>query len=1293
MPANLKHTLIVFLFVLSVPLSGQIRINEILACNVSVNYDDTYNFGSWVEIYNNNPYSVTLSGYYLSDDLAQTRKWTIPYTILASKGYILIWCDKTNTGRHSNFRIDPDGEIIILSNSAVIIDSVSFGKQKMNISYGRSPDGNGSWQYFQTPTPQKSNTGKKARTQAKEPVFSISGGFFSSQQSITLSTTNPGAKIYYTLNGSLPTDKSKLYTTPILAKDSVTVLRARVYGDTVLPSSPITQTYFINRTHSLPVISLVTDSVFLFDDSIGIYVEGVNGITGNCVSYKVNWNQDWTRPCNFEFFDKTKIRRLNQIVDTKVGGACSRMYDQKSLSILADGKYGYDRLNYQFFKTKNNLDNISITLRNSGIDWNYSMMRDGFMQSLIMDQMDLDYLGYQPSVVYINGRYWGILNIRERKDEDYLWSNYHVDPDSVDILEWYMWVNRGTNTNYYNMISYLKTHDIRTSQNYNYICTQMDVNEFMNYFITEIFCGNYDWPENNVKYWRPQRDNAKWRWILYDLDFGFGLWGTSPDMNMMKWATNTGPASGNNDSTSTYLFRTLLKNESFKKEFISRFVVHLGSTFRPERVTAILDSCRDAIASEIPDHMDRWNGLYSYWLTDVSFMYNYGQLRPWYVYQHLRDYFSLGNPTKLVLHSSLPDGTFKINNVLVPDTVYQGEYFKNSPITISSVPPPGYKIKYWNAHYTNITDLYLFSQGSSWKYLDNGVAQAASWKSIGFDDSGWKSGLGEFGYGENDQTTTLLYGPDPYNKYITNYFRKTFTVADTTGMRDVTIDLLVDDGAVVYINGLEMFRANMPTGLINFFTLAPLITENYGVSYTCPINPLVPGTNVITVEVHQFAGNTSDMSFDAALRYKKIGAAPADTIFNTPVIQSTMPYGMEVTAYYEPDTIMRYVSINEICADNKNMLDEHGEKDDWIEVYNPGSDTVDIGGMYLTDSAGNPTLQMIPAGMQQTKIPPKKHIILWADEQSYQGPLHLNFRLNQSGERICLSQKTDSFLNRIDSLYYIIQNEVNSYGRYPDGSSKTYYMYKTPGKTNNRGFVTDTNLSGIFINEICAINVSYPDEFGDYQDWIELYNSTDDTVDIGGIFVTDTLGKPLNQWLPFGDPKTKIPPKGFAVLWADKQPEQGALHLDFKLSSGHEQIGVGYFKDTNWTWIDTISYAAQLPGFSFGRYHDGDTTWIMMSYETPGQKNVKDTTIISLENIDAGHCSAYPNPVRDFVTIISPEQVAAEIKVLDVTGVQVFNTEPFTENTTLDMNAYAPGLYIIQIRTAEGLCIIRVFKE
>jgi hypothetical protein len=377
---------------------------------------------------------------------------------------------------------------------------------------------------------------------------------------------NEQVRTYYSLDGSVPDQNSSPYVSPIVI-DETAVLKIKSFADNFIPSPTFTSTYFINQDKELPIISLSTDPQNLWDYETGIYVLGPNA-ESEYPYFNANFWQDWERPANFEYYDIDQDQKINQDVIIKIFGGWSRANEQKSLSVFSNKN---DNLSYEFFPKLNVSEFRSIVLRNSGNDWSSTMLRDGFIHSLAAD-LAIDHLAYQPAVLYLNGEYWGIHNIREKLNLNYIASHHNVKKQNISLLEHNGSVIDGTNEDYIEMIDFLNSHNLVLDANYEVMKNHIDINSFINYQLLEIFAANTDWPGNNVKYWRDNSENGKWRWILFDTDFGFNwIWSEDYTHNTLEFALEENGPEWPNPPWSTFILRKLLENQSFQNDFVNRY--------------------------------------------------------------------------------------------------------------------------------------------------------------------------------------------------------------------------------------------------------------------------------------------------------------------------------------------------------------------------------------------------------------------------------------------------------------------------------------------------------------------------------------------------------------------------------------------------------------------------------------------------------------------------------------------------------------------------------------------------
>jgi hypothetical protein len=833
-------------------LHAQIVINEFSASNSTQIEDPDYaDYSDWIELYNTGSTSVSLEDYYITDNLENPDKWQITDDIsIAAGGYLLIWADSNDSALHTSFNLSADGEEIGLYNSNLVIqDSVVYSEQRSDVSYGRKTDGSSDWGYFDEATPEASNT-TTAYTYlgCNVPEFSVNGGFYTSTQSVELSNYLEG-DIYYTLDGSDPELTSTKYTDSITIS-STTIVRARIFKDDCVPGYVATASYFINENSvdaALPVVSIATNPDNFWDSEIGIYVQ--------------DYKPEWEVPINIELFENNGSDRaaFNELAGTKINGLYSWELPQKMLGIYFRKQYGNSSLSYSLINQRNRSSFDDFSLRASGSDWSYTMFRDILGQQATLLNMDIDIMGFKPSVLYVNGEYMGIHNIREKVNEDYIVSSYSLDTDSFDMVENETYAENGDLTAYNEFLTLLNK-DLSNDANYDAVAEVMDIENFTDYVITEMCVGNYS-IDHNVMAWKP-KDSGQWKWILMDLDRGF-------------------------DSASKYLisFYTgedvlplsdLLENDAYTQYFGKRLAAHLYTSFHPDRMDTLIAERKAAIAAEMPSHIARWEGTtsdygdaipsYSYWEDAIADVETFVEDRPAELLSDLEDYgFS---STATLSLSTYPDdaGTLSIEGLTIPESSWSGPYLMDIETTLSAENKPGYTFIGW----TIPTTTTIIPAGDSWSYFDSGTNLGTAWKETGYDDSSWSQGNAELGYGDDDETTTVSYGSSSTNKHITTYFVKTFTLTEQEkDANELTISLLKDDGAIVYLNGEEVIRANMDTGTVTYETTASSnissSKESTFTDYSIDSTYFITGENTLAVEVHQYSSSSSDLSFDLEL--------------------------------------------------------------------------------------------------------------------------------------------------------------------------------------------------------------------------------------------------------------------------------------------------------------------------------------------------------------------------------------------------------------------------------------------
>ncbi|MGH1434921.1 MAG: CotH kinase family protein [Lewinella sp.] len=604
------------------------------------------------------------------------------------------WMDIPMSSFHTNFKISAAGETLYLFNQqGVFVDSLNGGVFPSDVSKGRLVDQLNELRIFQTTTPGAANSSSGfLGALSSNVIFSTLGGTTPAPFFLTLSGAGPQEEIRYTLDASSPTPNSSLYTSPLSIANN-TVVRAAIFREEYIPSTVQTETYLIGVEHDLPIISLVTDPDNFFDNETGIYAYG-DDYSPNLPYYGANFWEDWERPIHFSFYETDGQLGISFNAGTKIFGGWSRSNDQRSLSIFARNQYGTGEIDYPLFPNLPYDEFESIVLRNSGNEWLGTNFRDAALTGLLRDA-DLETQAYRPCATYLNGEYWGMYNLREKINEHFVASKHQVDPNEIDLLEFDGGIVEGSNTDYLNLIAFVNNNDLSNDNLFAQVEEEVDIENYILYQLSQIYFDNTDWPGNNIKYWRSP--NSKWRWILYDTDFGFGTWNYFSYLNnTLAFALDSDGPSWPNPPWSTALFRNLLENTGFKHRFINRFADEMNTRFLPSRVVEHIDTLQAAISNEIPLHFQRWGGDIDAWQGNVNTMKNFAQDRPAFMKQHILGEFNLPAYHSVTLINQTPqNGWVQLNSLEIQEENWSGDYFQNVPITLTAIAEPGYSFVRW----------------------------------------------------------------------------------------------------------------------------------------------------------------------------------------------------------------------------------------------------------------------------------------------------------------------------------------------------------------------------------------------------------------------------------------------------------------------------------------------------------------------------------------------------------------------------------------------------------------------
>jgi hypothetical protein len=760
--------------------ASNLIITEVVSNNQSIISDYMGDYSDYIEIYNSGDTPINLEGYGLSDSGSLPLKWTFPLVVIEPDSYLLVYASEKNISTqlgqlHTNFTLNQYGDLVVLSDpSGKTIQQLPIPQAISNMAYCLSHEDPMIYVFYTTGTPASKNAGTiiadvKTYMNASDIDYSIEAGFYDHPIELALSIQKSDAVIYYTLDGNNPRTTDFLYNGPIhienrnsddpiyamydtftydtiygnsknLDSDDVylgTVVKAQAYVDGV-PFGPVmTKSYFVDELgsnrYTFPIVSLTVDPDIFFDEVDGIYTVGsyyesiapfqVDGETD------ANYNQrgsEWERAVNIEYFNTEGVLQLSQGIGARTFGGWSRMYPKKSLKLFPDKAYDDQKvLDYPFFTGLTDvngepIDRFSnLVLRNGGNDWEYTMFRDIFMTELVDDVIDVQ--AAQPVVLFINGEYWGIYNLREIINDAYIKSHYGVDKSDVTMIvysptgyELYDGDEEDI-ADYESFISYLETHDLSNDTYYETAVNQIDLDNFLNFYIANIYFANTDWPGNNAKLWRkdiegvdedaPIGQDGKWRYVLYDTDFGFNLYPgmTSDGHNTLALATSKNGDEWPNPPWSTIILRSFLTNDHFKNAFINRMMDFLSTRFSPDEVNASIDYYVALFQPEIQENTERWlppmTSDESSWANmNVKVLHTFADVLPKNLRLIMQSFFDLEIAANITIKKSGSDGYINVNNyvrVLEDTTTFEGRYYNQILITLEAVPLAGHTFVGW----------------------------------------------------------------------------------------------------------------------------------------------------------------------------------------------------------------------------------------------------------------------------------------------------------------------------------------------------------------------------------------------------------------------------------------------------------------------------------------------------------------------------------------------------------------------------------------------------------------------
>lgn len=592
-------------------------INEFMAANTKTITDGYGDYSDWVELYNPDPAAVDLTGYSLSDDPKQPRKWIFPSFRIDGGEFVLIWCsgrDIKTPPLHTSFKLDKEGEFLgLYKPSGQLLDGLTFAPQQADISYGRFPDGTGEFILMLHPTPDQKNNSATPLQSTASPIFSVSDGRYFSPIVVSLSVPDQNAVIFYTLDGSEPNTAHPLFTSPFTITKT-TVVRARAFAPGKSPSAILTRTFLVNENeqfYDLPVLSLTTDPFNLWDPDSGIYANSKEA------------GEEWERPVLLQYFSEGGRFEISEEAGIRIHGGASRSRSaKKSFRLYFRDEYGSPELEFAIIPSASLTKYRRLVLRAGYNDsWTHWSDKQRRAASYLRDQLVRDLfiaLGFPAAHgdfvhLILNGQYWGLYNVTERYDDDFFdtyvtkgpWDVIKPGADEVknaieaadgDLIAWKTFED------------WFSAADLTKSEAFDQLEGHVCLANLIDFYVINIWLQNTDWPRHNW-YATRLRDDSQGRWLFlpWDTEYAFsgGAVAYQFDINMLTKI----------DEQANYplgkLLSRLKDNARFRARVVNRFTELNRGVLHPDSLMARISDRSAQVRSAVPFESQRWGQAFA----------------------------------------------------------------------------------------------------------------------------------------------------------------------------------------------------------------------------------------------------------------------------------------------------------------------------------------------------------------------------------------------------------------------------------------------------------------------------------------------------------------------------------------------------------------------------------------------------------------------------------------------------------------------------------------------------------
>ena len=867
-----------------------IRINEFMAQNSQTLKDGNGRPSDWVELYNPSNTSVDLTGYGLSDDPLGPMKWVFPEVNIPAHGYLLVFASGDSNAvdaegcLHAQWKLGAEGESIVLTgpDGVTVIDQIlDYPAQTRDLAYGRDLAHKNDLAFLE-PTPGQVNVAEAYEGWLHPVVFNHKRGFYDTAFTLSIENLNPGASTLLSTEASEPMTSVPSFFDVEIGQTST--VRAQSVQEGYKSSDIVTHSYlFVDDVVTSPVMrkSITTDQRYVDRIRKGLLdlpslVVSVSEIPDDYIeraaSLEIFWPDGVTDPiqlgCGF----------------ARYGGAWTS-FAKKNYKLKFRKRYGPGKLRAPLFEGFDHgipaVDEFdTLELRGGSHDMN---QRGFYMASSFVEDSTLDMGSLNPHGrfvhLYINNTYWGQYHLRERLDDNFLASYLKGGTEDYFNVKGNDNVGGGfvpgtpdpVNRHTWDAILAMRG-------SYQLLRQYIDVPNLIDFMLLW-FYGNC---ESEYRSAGPVHAGG-------GFDTGFKFWSADSDgfLRTSAMGSNRTSIKGPAD-----IFGSLVseKDPEFMTLLAERIGLHLtpGGALSPEETTLRLQTRMAEIQDSLIAECARWGyRTPQNWLAAANNIYAnlfQGRADQLLGYVRQKGWYVVPNPPQYIQNGGQVSIGFRLSMTASAGTIYYTLNGSDPRLADGTVSPDAMM-------YTPSDSLEtLIARGSKWRYWDRGSEPSGHWTDLGYDDSAWSAGSAQLGYGDGGEATVISYGPNAQNKYLANYFRQTFVLTDADRIEGLEIDLVRDDGAVVYLNGEEMLRNNMPAGPVDYSTTALSAVgggdESHWFEFSAGPQGLVQGQNVVAVEVHQASGTSSDVSFDLAIEARTSQAEDAIILTENTVVKA-----------------------------------------------------------------------------------------------------------------------------------------------------------------------------------------------------------------------------------------------------------------------------------------------------------------------------------------------------------------------------------------------------------------------